>query len=72
MGLYSVTTEAHRWLAIVRADSDMEAVMVAVLSMDGWEYNEAEPVHVYQQHSNQDAAARIGERELIGWHLTTS
>jgi hypothetical protein len=68
MGLYSVTTETHRWLVIVRADSDLEAVMVAVLAMDGWEQDD-EPVHVWIQHGNQDAAHRLGDREMIGWQL---
>ena len=68
MGLYSITTENHRWLAIVRADSDLEAVMIAVLAMDGWE-QDTEPVFVHQQHSNEDAAKRLGTREMIGWKL---
>ena len=68
MGLYSVTTETHRWLAIVRADSDLEAVIGAVLAMDGWEQDD-EPVHVWAQHGNIDAAQRLGTREMIGWQL---
>ena len=68
MGLYSVTTETHRWLAIVRADSDLEAAMVAVLAMEGWEVDD-EPVHVWSQHNNSDAAQRLGTREMIGWQL---
>ena len=68
MGLYSVTTETHRWLAIVRADSDLEAVIGAVLAMDGWEQDD-EPVHVWAQHGNIDAAQRLGAREMIGWQL---
>ena len=68
MGLYSVTTETHRWLAIVRADSDLEAVMMAVLAMDGWEQDD-EPVHVWSQHGNSDAVQRLGFREMIGWQL---
>lgn len=69
MGVYSVTTEQHRWVAIVRADSETEAVIVAILAMDGWEVD-TEPVHVHQQHTNADASARLGAREMIGWHLT--
>lgn len=68
MGLYSVTTETHRWLAIVRADSDLEAVMVAVLAMDGWDQDD-EPVYVWHQTANMDAAQRLGTREMIGWQL---
>ena len=68
MGIYSVTTESHGWLAIVRADSDLEAVMVAVLAMEGWGVGD-EPVKVWAQHGNIDAAQRLGAREMIGWQL---
>jgi pantothenate kinase-related protein Tda10 len=68
MGVYSITTETHSWLAIVRADSDLEAVMVAVLAMEGWDVGD-EPVHVLAQHTNPDAMRRLGDAEMIGWQL---
>jgi len=42
--------------------------MVAVLAMEGWEVDD-EPVHVWGQHGNHDAAQRLGDREMIGWQL---
>jgi len=71
MGIYSVTTQSNGWLAIVRADSDLEAAMVAVLAMDGWDQDD-EPVHVWHQTGNSDAAQRLGAREMIGWQLISS
>ena len=68
MGIYSVTTQSNGWLAIVRADNDLEAAMVAVLAMEGWEVDD-DPVHVWAQHGNTDAAERLGTREMIGWQL---
>jgi hypothetical protein len=68
MGIYSVFTEQKRWVAIVKADSDMEAVIVAILAMDG--YNDTpDAIHVRPQHSNNDAARRLGDRDLIAWKL---
>ena len=52
----------------MRADSDLEAVMVAVLAMEGWGVDD-DPVHVWAQHGNIDAAQRLGTREMIGWQL---
>lgn len=56
-------------MAIVRADSDMEAVIVALLAMDGWEQDD-EPVHVHGQTGNEDAERRLGDRDMIGWDLS--
>jgi expansin (peptidoglycan-binding protein) len=66
--IYSVTNGQHRWVAIVRADNYTEAVMVALLAMDGTE-QDGDEVHVHHQDYNKDAAQRIGDRQLIGWHL---
>jgi hypothetical protein len=64
---FSVCTDAADWVAIVRADNAIEAAIIATAAMEPVMPPD-KIVHVITQDNNPDAAARLGDRELIGWH----
>jgi len=66
--IFSVCTDAADWVAIVRADSAVEAAVIATAAMEPVMPPEKQ-VHVNYQTHNADAVARLGNRELIGWRL---
>ena len=66
--IFSVSTDAANWVAIVRADNAMEAAVLASVAMEVV-LDPEEQIHVVTQTGNADAAARLGDRELIGWQL---
>ena len=66
--IFSVSTDSADWVAIVRAENAMEAAVIATAAM-GRLMELDEQIHVITQNGNPDAAARLGNRELIGWIL---
>lgn len=66
--IFSVCTDLADWVAIVRADNAIEAAVIASAAMEPVMPPEKQ-VHVSYQTDNADAAARLGNRELIGWRL---
>ena len=66
--VFSVSTDSADWVAIVRAENSIQAATVAVAAMDPV-IPPSKMVHVITQDNNPDAVARLGARELIGWHF---
>ena len=68
MPLFSVLTDSVDWVAIVRAENSIQAATVALAEMEPV-MPPGKMVHVITQDNNADAAARLGARDLIGWHF---
>jgi hypothetical protein len=66
--IFSVLTDSADWVAIVRADNTIEAAIIAAAAMEPVMPAEKQ-LHVKTQTNNADAAARLGARDLIGWHF---
>ena len=66
--IFSVCTDDADWVAIVRADNEIDAAVIATAAMEPVMPPD-KLVHVNDQTHNSDAVARLGTRELIGWQL---